>query len=166
MELLKLAIDWAKTEIFSSTFFVVFGILFLLASLGFWQFGKTDLAKAYIIPSLVAAVLLLIIGSGLIYSNLSRVNSFPNDYKQDAVSFVESEIDRTEKTLKGYKNVFVIIPLIIAICALLMIFFDSAVWRASLITTIAMMSVILLIDGNAGSRIEAYHEQLLFIKEK
>jgi cytochrome oxidase assembly protein ShyY1 len=64
MELLKLAIDWAKTEIFSSTFFVVFGILFLLASLGFWQFGKTDLAKAYIIPSLVAAVLLLIIGSG------------------------------------------------------------------------------------------------------
>jgi hypothetical protein len=166
MELLKLAIDWAKTEIFSSTFFVVFGILFLLASLGFWQFDKTDLAKAYIIPSLVAAVLLLIIGSGLIYSNLSRVNSFPKDYKQDAVSFAESEIDRTEKTLKGYKNVFIIIPLIIAICALLMIFFDSAVWRASLITTIAMMSVILLIDGNAGSRIEAYPEQLLLIKEK
>lgn len=82
------------------------------------------------------------------------------------MSFVESEIDRTEKTLKGYKNVFIIIPLIIAICVLLMIFFDSAVWRASLITTIAMMSVILLIDGNAGSRIEAYPEQLLLIKEK
>lgn len=166
MEILKLAIDWAKTEIFSSSFFVVFSLLFLLASLGFWQFGKTDLAKAYIIPSLVAGVLLFIVGSGLIYSNVSRVNSFPNDYKQDAVAFVESEIDRTEKTLKGYKNVFVIIPLIIAICALLMIFFDSPIWRASLITTIAMMSVILLIDGNAGSRIEAYNEQLLLIKEK
>lgn len=166
MELLKLSIDWVKTEIFSSSFFVVFSLLFLLASLGFWHFGKTDLAKAYIIPSLVAGVLLFIVGSGLIYSNVSRVNTFPNDYKQDAEAFVESEIDRTEKTLKGYKNVFIIIPLIIAICALLMIFFDSPIWRASLITTIAMMSVILLIDGNAGSRIEAYNEQLLLIKEK
>lgn len=165
MEVLKIATEWAKTEVFSSTFFILFGIMFLLASLGFWQFGKTDLAKAYIIPSLVAGILLFIVGTGLVYSNLSRINSFPNDYKQDAVSFVESEIDRTEKTIKGYKNVFIIIPIIISICALLIMFFDSPIWRASLITTIVMLGIVLLIDGNAGDRIKDYNKQLVLIKK-
>lgn len=160
-----MATEWAKTEVFSSTFFVLFGIMFLLASLGFWQFGKTDLAKAYIIPSLVAGILLFIVGTGLVYSNLSRINSFPNDYKQDAVSFVESEVDRTEKTIKGYKNVFIIIPIIISICALLIMFFDSSIWRASLITTIVMLGIVLLIDGNAGDRIKDYNKQLVLIKK-
>ena len=49
MELLKLAVEWAKSEVFSTRFFIVFAILFLIASVGFWQLGKTDIAKAYII---------------------------------------------------------------------------------------------------------------------
>ena len=68
MEILKTATDWAKAEVFSSTFFIIFGIAFVLASIGFWQLGKTDMAKAYIIPTLVAGSLLLTIGLGLFLS--------------------------------------------------------------------------------------------------
>ena len=65
MELLKLATEWAKSEVFSTRFFILFALLFLVGSVGFWQLGKTDLAKAYIIPTLVAGVLLMTIGLGL-----------------------------------------------------------------------------------------------------
>lgn len=48
-DLITLATDWAKAEMFSTLFFVAFGVVFALASLGFWQLGKTDMAKAYVI---------------------------------------------------------------------------------------------------------------------
>ena len=80
MELLKLATEWAKAEVFSTRFFIFFAIGFLIASIGFWQFGKTDLAKAYIIPTLIVGILLLIIGSGLNYTNIQRVKQFEMDF--------------------------------------------------------------------------------------
>lgn len=165
MELLKTSTDWAKTEVFSTSFFILFGILFLLASICFWQLGKTDIAKAYIIPTTVAGVLLLTIGIGLTYTNNSRITEFETAYNSNAAAFVESEIARAESTLNEYRTVvFTAIPLIIAVCALLIIFINTPIWRASLITTIAMMVVILLIDGTAHARIEAYYEQLIAVK--
>lgn len=167
MELLKTSTDWAKAEVFSTSFFILFGIVFLLASIGFWQLGKTDIAKAYIIPTAVAGVLLLIIGLGLTYTNKSRITEFETAHNTNAAAFVESEIERAESTLKEYKTVvFTAIPLIIAFCALVIIFVNTPIWRASMITTIAMMAVILLIDGTAHNRIEAYYEQLVTVKKQ
>lgn len=161
MDILKAATDWAKAEVFSTSFFILFGILFVLASIGFWQLAKTDLAKAYIIPTLVAGVLLLIIGLGLVFTNKSRVTQFETDYNKDATAFVESEVARVESTLKEYQTiVFKAVPFIIVVAALLIVFIDKPVWRASAITTIAMLVIILLIDGTAKARIDAYNEQL------
>ena len=161
MEILKAATDWTKADVFSSAFFVLFGVLFLLGSLGFWQMGKTVLAKAFVVPTLVAGVLLLIIGLGLVYSNKSRIATFPAAYESDASTFVESEITRAEKTIAEYQNVvFKAIPLIIVVAAFLLIFIDKPTWRAISITTIAMLVVLLLIDSNAKARMEAYKEQL------
>jgi hypothetical protein len=42
---------------------------------------------------------------------------------------------------------------------------NSVTWRAISITTIAMMIVILLVDGTAHSRIEAYYEQLKLVEK-
>ena len=50
MDILKLSMEWAKDEILSSKFFILFGLLFLFGALGFWQMGKTELAKAFITP--------------------------------------------------------------------------------------------------------------------
>ena len=166
MEILKIAIEWAKAEVFSSRFFILFAILFLIASIGFWQLGKSETAKAYIFPTLVAGVLLLAIGLGIFFTNKSRITSFASAYNNDSIAFVKSEITRTEKSMGEYKTiVFKIIPLIITVAALLIVFIDKPLWRAISITTIAMMAVILFVDSNANSRIEAYHKQLELVDE-
>lgn len=161
MDILKAATDWTKAEMFSSAFFVLFGALLLLASLGFWQFGKTDMAKAYVIPTLVAGALLLTIGVGLVASNQLRLSSFPSDYNSDASAFVASEIERVDKTIKEYKNiVFKAIPIIMVICAALILFVSAPIWHASLITALSMLIIIMMIDSNASARLEAYKVKL------
>lgn len=167
MDILKIATDCAKAEVLSTSFFVLCGIGFIALSFSFWQFAKTDLARAYIIPALVVGSLLLIIGIGLFFTNKSRVSSFSHSYEQDASTFVKSEITRVEHTLKEYKIiVFTIIPLIVSVCAVLLVFMDKPLWRASAIMIIAMMVVILLIDGLAHARIELYKERLLHQDKK
>ncbi len=167
MNILKAATDWAKAELFSTPFFILFGVLFVLASIGFWQLGKTEMAKAYIIPTLVAGALLIIIGCGLFFTNKSRLDNFPTDYERDESAFVESELARAKGTLKEYRTiVFTAIPLIIATCAIGIMFLNTPIWRASLITTIAMLVVILLVDGTAYARIDAYNQQLLSVEKE
>lgn len=165
MDILKTAQDWAKAEMFSTSFFIVAGVLFVAASIGFWQLGKTDLARAYIIPTAVAGAILLTIGCGLFFTNKARVTQFEKAYNQDAKAFVQSELVRAEATLKEYKNVvFTAIPLIIAACAIVLMLLNAPVWRASMITTMAMLIVILLIDGTAHARIDNYNKQLLSVE--
>ncbi|SDM36057.1 hypothetical protein SAMN05421823_112198 [Catalinimonas alkaloidigena] len=161
MELSKIATEWAKAEVFSSRFFILFAMLFLAASVGFWQLGKTETAKAYIFPALIAGILLLAIGLGIFFTNKSRVASFAPAYTSDPVSFVNSEITRTEKSIGEYRTiVFKVIPLIIVVASLLIVFLDTPRWRAISITTISLMVVILWVDSNANARIEAYQKQL------
>ncbi|SNS50559.1 hypothetical protein [Tropicimonas sediminicola] len=161
MDILKTATDWTKAEMVSSAFFVLFGLCFILASLGFWQLGKTDVSKAYVVPTLVAGSLLLIIGLGIFLPGFWRVSSFAEAYNSDAAGFVASEIRRADKVLNDYRiAVFRVIPLIISVCALAILLFEAPIWRASLVTTIAMMAAILMIDTNANARLEAYREHL------
>ena len=87
MNILKISMEWAKDEILSSKFFFLFGLLFLFGALGFWQMGKTELAKAFINPLLVCGTLLLIIGVGLLYSNTTRIQSFQKDYQTSSKKF-------------------------------------------------------------------------------
>ena len=161
MDILKAATDWAKAELFSTPFFMLFGVVFLVASFGFWQLGKTDMARAYIVPTVVAGALLLIIGLGLFFTNKSRISQFEQAYNTDVSAFVNSELERSESTLKEYSTiVFTAIPIIIAVCSLVLIFVNSPIWKASMITTIAMLVVILLVDGTAYARIDGYNKQL------
>lgn len=166
MEILKLATEWAKAEVFSTRFFIIFAMLFLAASAGFWQLGKTELAKAYIIPLLVAGVLLMTIGLGLFFTNKARITQFESAYNSDASAFTASEVARVESILKEYTVVFKVIPIIIVVAALLIFFINTPIWRAIGITTIAMMIVILLVDGTAHARIEGYYKQLVHLEKQ
>ncbi len=161
MDILKTSIEWAKDEVFSSLFFILFGVLFVLATVGFWQLGKTGLAKAFIFPTLVAGVLLLTLGLGLFFLNKPRVASFATAYKNDASAFVKSEKTRTQKSMAEYQiAVFKVIPLIIVVAALLVAFITQPIWRAISITTLALMVVVLLVDTQANARLEIYHQKL------
>lgn len=167
MDILKAATDWAKAELFSTPFFILFGVAFMAASFGFWQLGKTDMARAYITPTLVAGGLLVIIGLGLFFTNKARVKQFETAYNKDVSAFVASEIERAESTLKEYTTiVFTTVPIIIAACAIVLLFANAPIWRASMITTIAMLVIILLVDGTAHARIDAYHKQLLSVEKE
>lgn len=164
MDILKTSINWAKAELFSTPFFILFGLIFIAASIGFWQLGKTDVAKAYIIPTLVAGILLTTIGVGLFFTNKSRINQFKTAYNTNAPAFVKSEITRAEATLKEYNTVvFKAIPIIIIAAAILIIFINTPTWRAISITTITMLVVILLVDGTAYARMDAYYKELKLV---
>ena len=166
MEILKTSIEWARAEVFSTRFFIIFAILFLISGVGFWYLGKTEIAKAYIIPTLVAGGLLMTIGLGLFYTNKARISRFEIAYQQDRKSFIDSEIVRAERTLKEYQTiVFKVIPIVIALTALIVFFVDKPAWRAGAITTMAMMIVILLIDGTAHGRMESYYEELQKVEQ-
>lgn len=161
MEILKAATEWAKAEVFSARFFILFGIIFVIAAIGFWQLGKTEIAKAFVSPTAVCGVLLLAVGFGIFFTNKSRVSSFETAYNNDPTAFVKSEITRTEKSMGEYRTiVFKVIPFIIVAAALIIIFIDKPGWRAVCITTIAMLVVILMVDSNANARIEGYNKQL------
>jgi len=162
MDILKASTDWAKAELYSTPFFILFGVIFLFACLGFWQLGKTELAKAYVVPTLIAGVLLIIIGIGLFYTNKARITQFQSDFQDNQHLFVKTELERVNNTLNEYDViVFTIIPIIIVICSVGLVFINQPSWRASLITSIAMLIIILLIDGTAQSRIVIYQEQLI-----
>lgn len=167
MDILKTAIEWAKDEVFSSLFFIFFGVLFVLGGIGFWQMGKTEIARAYIIPAVITGSLLLIVGIGIHFANRSRVVNFPIAYQKDAKEFIASEIVRTEKSLQEYKIiVFKIIPVIVMVLSLFIIFIDKSTWRASSIAVITMLLIIIMVDSNANARLKSYHQELIATKRK
>ena len=77
MDILRVSIDWTRAEMVSSSFFVVFGLLFVIGGFGFWQIGKTEMAKAYVLPTFIAGALFLIIGIGIFAQSYGRLSSFP-----------------------------------------------------------------------------------------
>ncbi len=56
--------------------------------------------------------------------------------------------------------VFRVIPMIVAAYAVVLVFVDGPQWRGALVTTIAMMSVILPIGSNANARLQVYQSAL------
>ncbi|MFI3331731.1 MAG: hypothetical protein R3Y38_08015 [Rikenellaceae bacterium] len=161
MDILTVATQWAKDEIFSSKLFILAAILFVAIAIGFWQLGKSEIARAYIIPFAVCGALLLIIGGGLTYNNYSRLNSFPKTYSENSNEFIKAEIERTESTITSTeKTIFVWIPILIIVAALLIIFVDKPVWRAACVTTIAFLITLLVVDSNSHSRIVGYDKAL------
>ena len=161
MDIIKFATDWAKAEVFSARFFIFFALLLLAGSAGFWQLGKTEIARSFVVPALVTGILLLAVGVGIFYANKSRIASFQEAYEKDAAAFVQSEIQRTDKSLGEYRTiVFKVIPMIIVVAALLIVFFQNPTVRAASILTIGMMVVILLVDSNANARLQEYRAEL------
>jgi len=161
MDFLKASTQWAKDEVFSSAFFILFGMLFILATIGFWQLGKTEAARAFIYPTLVAGSLLLMAGISFTVSNKTRLSNFETEYKANPSSFIKAEIARTEKTMWEYRNIAMkVLPLIVVVAALLIVFIDKPIWRAISMTLIAMLLCMISIDSLALSRMEKYHNEL------
>ncbi len=167
MDIVKTAVEWTKAEMLSSSFFVLFGVMFVLGSAGFWKLGKTELAKAYTVPFLVAGILLLVIGLGIFFQSYGRVTSFPRAFDSDPQAFLASELARAEAVLAQYKvAVFRVIPLLIVLCAILYLVLDGPIWRASFVSAMIMLALILVVDTNANQRLEGYQKALKSFADK
>ncbi|NRF37403.1 hypothetical protein [Pedobacter foliorum] len=160
MDILKLSTDWAKAEVFSAKIILLLALLFFLAAIGFWQLGKTSMAKAFIWPMLVAGVLIVAVSAGLYFANKPRITEFETAYHTDTKAFIEKETARTAKSQKELAMVFKVLPFIIIAAALLIMFVDSPNWRAIGITVIAVMLTLMFIDSNTNARNSAYHQHL------
>jgi len=160
MEILKVSTEWAKAEVFSAKIVLLLSLLFFFAAIGFWQLGKTEMAKAFVWPMLVAGILTVAVAAGLYFANKPRITQFETAYNTNAKLFVQTETERTSKSQNDLALVFKVLPIIIVVAALLIIFVNTPLWRAIGITTIALMTVLMLIDSNTNARNAAYHQRL------
>ncbi|UIR56768.1 hypothetical protein LZQ00_02870 [Sphingobacterium sp. SRCM116780] len=161
MDILKMSIDWAKAEMFSAKIILLLSLLFFLAAFGFWQLGKTAMAKAFVLPMLIAGILVVVVSAGLYFANKPRIEQFEIAFKTDPKAFVQKEIARTAKSQNDFIIVFKVLPIIIIVAALLIMFSNAPLWRAVGITTIAFMTILMFIDSNTETRNAAYQQRLL-----
>lgn len=161
MDILKLSTEWAKAELFSAKIVGLFSIIVLLSALGFALWGKTTMAKAFVIPMIVAGLFLMAVGIGLYASNKPRIEQFKNEYNANTADFVQKEIARTTKSQGDFKVVFKALPAIIVLAVILLLFFPSANWRAITVTLIALCTFLMIVDSNTEARNNTYREALL-----
>jgi len=161
MEIIKAATEWTKAEIISSVFFMLFGLAYMLGSVGFWKIGNSPFTKALVIPFLIVGALLLSAGIGFYLSNKTRLANFENEYNENPSEWINSEIDRTESTIKTYENVALkVFPAIIVLSALLAFFIANPTVKAISIAVIAFFVVLVVLDSQALKRIKVYHNEL------
>ena len=162
MDILKASTDWARAELLSNGLFALFGAMFLVASLLFWSRGETEMAKAFVLPMFVAGVLMLILGGGLFYGTWKSLAGLATSFAEDASGFIAAEIERVDRTMAQYDTaVFKVMPLMIAAAGLLVVFVHSPGWRATFISAVIFLGLIMLIDSNANARLVAYKTNLV-----
>jgi len=161
MDFIKLSTDWARAEVFSAKIVWLFSAVELLAAAGFWYWGRTAMAKAFIGPLLVMGLFLIAIGAGLYVANRPRIPSFENEYRREPKVFLQTEIQRTAKSQRDLARVFQILPAIVVLAALVILLVPATIWRAIAVTIILNGAFLMVVDSNTEARNDVYHKQLL-----
>lgn len=164
MDILKLSTDWAKAEVFSSKIVWLFSAIEIIAAIGFWQLGRTVMAKAFVWPLLLTGLFLIAVGAGLYFANKPRIERFEKEYHQDPDTFIKEEIQRTTVSQKQLTLVFRILPAIIILAALAIMLLPMFPWRAIAVTIIITAAFLMIVDSNTEARNSDYHTQLLSFK--
>jgi ABC-2 type transport system permease protein len=160
MDILKLSMDWAKNEVFSSKVVWLFSVIELVAAFGFSYLGKTPMAKSFVWPLLTAGLFLALVGAGLFFANNPRIDRFQQEYRLDPNAFVQSEIQRTEKSKGELALVFRIIPVIIILSAAVILVVPGAVSRAIAVTVILNAAFLMAVDSNTEARNNIYYYEI------
>jgi hypothetical protein len=165
MDIIKLSTDWAKAEVFSAKIVWLFSFVEIVAAIGFWLWGKTGMAKAFIWPLLIAGIFLVIVGAGLFFVNNPRITGFDTEYRRNPKAFLQGEIQRTDQSKRQLALVFKILPAIIIFAAAVILLVPSSLWRAIAITTIITTAFLMIVDSNTEARNNIYNSQLSSFKQ-
>ena len=162
MDILEASTDWARAELLSNGLFLLFGTMFVVGGLCLSRQGGTEMARAFVVPTLVAGVLLVILGGGLLFGTWKHLSGFDAAIARDAAGFVAAETARVEATMAQYATaVFSVMPVMTAVFALMIVVLHGPGWRAALITAIVFLGVVMLVDSTARARLAAYKDRLL-----
>ena len=165
MDIVKLSTDWAKAEVFSARIVWIFSAVTIIAAIGFWYWGKTTMAKAFIWPLLVSGLFLTATGAGLYFTNHPRITRFENEYRLTPAAFVQEEIRRTAESKREMALVFKILPAIIIFAAIMLLVLPQSLWRAIAITTIITAAFLMVVDSNTEARNNIYNSHLSSFKQ-
>ena len=166
MEILKLSTDWAKAEVFSAKMVWLFSIIVLLSAFGFWYWGKTTMARAFVWPLVVSGLFLVAVGAGLFFANTPRISQFEQAAGNNPGAFVQQELQRTAKSQKDLATVFKVLPVLLVVSGLIILFLSSANWRAIGITLGLLALFLMAVDSNTDARNTIYHEQLKSLRNE
>ena len=161
MDIIKWSTDWARAEVFSAKIVWLFSGIELLTAIGFWYWGRTTMARAFIWPLLVMGLFLIAVGTGLYAANHPRIAQFENDYSHDKAAFLEAEIQRTSNSQRSLALVFRTLPAIIIVAAIVIMLAPASIWRAIAVSIILTAAFLMVVDSNTEARNDAYHSQLL-----
>lgn len=164
MDILKISIAWAKAELVSAKLVWLFSLLVLITATGFVFWGKTMMAKAFVIPLFAAGIFLIAVGIGLYSANKPRIAQFEREAVEDVSGLIDREIARTTKSKAQFKIVFTVLPLLAIASALLLLFTASPTWKAISITLLLTVVFLMIVDSNTAARNNQYREQLLNLK--
>lgn len=161
MDLLKLSTEWARAELFSAKIVWLFSLITLISAVGFSVWGKTAMAKAFVIPLAIAGVLFIVIGIGLYAANKPRIAQFEQEQRTDRAAFITKEIARTTKSNQDFVLVFKVLPGLAVLAAAALLIAHAPVWRAAALVTLLVVVFLMLVDSNTAARNEAYRQELL-----
>jgi hypothetical protein len=165
-DIAKLSDDWAKAEVFSGKIVWLFSVIYIAAAIGFWYLGRTEMAKSFTWPLLIAGIFLIAVGAGLFFANKPRIGQFEQEYRQDAGAFVKKEIERTGNSQKQLNLVFRILPAIVIVAAIVILCFpNSPNWRAIGVTVMITAAFLMVVDSNTDARNTIYHSRLIQVKQ-
>ncbi len=164
MDIVKLSTDWARAEVFSAKIVWLFSAITIIAAIGFWFWGRTVMAKAFIWPMLVAGIFMTAIGAGLYFANNPRITRFEAESHHNPDAFLQGEILRTAESKKQLAGVFKILPVIIIFAAVGIFLLPSPLWRAIAVTIIMTAVFLMIVDSNTEARNNIYHSELSSFK--
>jgi len=165
MDIVKLSTDWARAEVFSAKIVWLFSTITIIAAIGFWYFGKTVMANAFVWPLLLCGIFLASIGAGLYLANSPRITRFEAEYRRSPEAFLQGEIQRTGESKRQLDLVFKILPAIIIFAAAGILLLSPPLWRAIAITSIITAAFLMIVDSNTEARNNIYNAQLSSFKQ-
>ena len=159
MDILKIATDWAKIELISNSVFVLASIIFLSVSFFLQICARESHFSTYSLPFLIAAILLLILGAGLLFSTWQHSTNL--EFQPDKALFIQAELTRAEKTISQYKlALYVIFPALGLISFCVLFVFQNDQVRASAITSVIVLLILIIVDTAAKERLVKYTKDL------
>jgi hypothetical protein len=161
MKLIEYSVQWAKGEMFEGMCIAILGVVTLLCTFLVHRYGTTVNARALLLPSFIFALLFMVLGSYMMYSNNHRISTFQTAYEADPQEFILNEKKRVEDFQVMYPASLAISAVCFIVTLLAFAFSESATFHATGLALSAFGLSLIIIDYFSKERAHIYYEYIL-----